>query len=150
MNSAIAVTLRMRTTFLCLLITLALAGHASAQGRIVARLSNLRNGRGVSRVCLFNTAEDFKASRALQCRVIPATATEAVFEGITPGTYAVFVIHDENNNNRMDKNFFGIPKEGYGASRNNLPFAAAPTFAGNRFSVADRTTVTLSIRLRNL
>jgi uncharacterized protein (DUF2141 family) len=129
---------------------LAAASAAGAQGRIVAKLSNVRNGKGVIRVCLFNSAADFKASRALQCRVIPATTSEAVFDGVAPGNYAVFVIHDENNNNKMDTNFLGIPKEGYGASRNNLPFAAAPTFAANRFSVAEGTTVTLPIRLRNL
>jgi uncharacterized protein (DUF2141 family) len=60
------------------------------------------------------------------------------------------VFHDENNNNKMDKNFLGIPKEGYGASKNKLPFASAPTFNDNMFMLKDGATGNVLIRLRNL
>jgi uncharacterized protein (DUF2141 family) len=50
----------------------------------------------------------------------------------------------------MDKNFLGIPKEGYGASKNKLPFAAAPSFNENRFAVEHNTTVRLTVKLRYL
>lgn len=72
------------------------------------------------------------------------------FTNIPPGIYAIFLFHDTNNNNRMDKNFLGIPKEGYGASRNRLPFAAAPGFQENKFQVAPNSSVRLHIKLRNL
>ncbi len=39
-----------------------------------------------------------------------------VFESLPPGEYAISVFHDENKNGKMDSNFFGIPKEGVGAS----------------------------------
>jgi uncharacterized protein (DUF2141 family) len=50
----------------------------------------------------------------------------------------------------MDKNFLGIPKEGYGASNNKLPFAAAPSFNDNKFILGKGETKHLSIKLRNL
>jgi uncharacterized protein (DUF2141 family) len=50
----------------------------------------------------------------------------------------------------MDKNFLGIPSEGYGASKNKLPFASAPTFKDNQFVVVNKVTVSIGIRLRNL
>lgn len=50
----------------------------------------------------------------------------------------------------MDKNFLGIPKEGYGASKNKLPFASAPDFDDNKFQVLQNTITNLTIRLRNL
>ncbi|RZK15020.1 MAG: DUF2141 domain-containing protein [Flavobacterium sp.] len=55
-----------------------------------------------------------------------------------------------NRNNKMDKNFMGIPKEGYGASQNRLPFASAPTFNDNKFVVENNTITKLAIKLRNL
>ena len=73
-----------------------------------------------------------------------------VFKNLPPGNYAVFLFHDANNNNKMDKNFLGIPKEGYGASKNSLPFAAAPGFKENRFTVPQNSIIDLKIRLRNL
>ncbi|RYY98694.1 MAG: DUF2141 domain-containing protein [Chitinophagaceae bacterium] len=127
---------------------------AAAQSSIVARMTNIRNDKGVCRVCVFDKAEAFKGESGspVQCQqvAVQGGTAEATFSGLPAGNYAVFVFHDANNNNKMDKNFLGIPKEGYGASRNNLPFAAAPSFDGNRITIADKTTTTVRIRLRNL
>ena len=126
---------------------------AGAQSKVVAQISNFENTKGVCRACLFTSEEAFSGGgapfRCVQTRVT-ANSVHAEFDNVPPGTYALFVLHDANSNNKMDKNFLGIPKEGYGASRNKLPFAAAPTFEDNRFEVANNSTVRLSIRLRNL
>ncbi|GAA4320728.1 DUF2141 domain-containing protein [Flaviaesturariibacter amylovorans] len=139
---------------LLVLIAAAAARGAAAQSTIVARMSNVRNDKGVCRVCLFDKAAAFKGESGspVQCQQVPVSggAAEATFTGLPPGSYAVFVFHDANNNNKMDKNFLGIPKEGYGASRNNLPFAAAPTFDGNKITITDKTITTVRMRLRNL
>ncbi|TCJ14113.1 DUF2141 domain-containing protein [Flaviaesturariibacter flavus] len=129
-------------------------GTLQAQCSIVAKMTNLRNDKGVCRVCLFDRPEAFneKGGSPLRCVVAPVRdrTAEATFANLAPGTYAVFVFHDANNNERFDTNFLGIPKEGYGASRNNLPFAAAPAYNSNKITIADRTITTLHIRLRNL
>ena len=39
---------------------------------------------------------------------------------IPPGTYAVKLHIDENENGKLDTNFLGIPKEQYGISNNTL------------------------------
>ena len=39
---------------------------------------------------------------------------------IPPGTYAIKLHIDENENGKLDKNFIGIPKEQYGISNNAL------------------------------
>ena len=143
----------MKRLVLVMLVGLLSAASVSAQSRIVATLTNLRNEKGVCRVCLFNSADAFNGEGGTPVKCATVSTRESstvVFDGVSAGTYAVFVLHDANNNNRMDKNFLGIPKEGYGASRNNLPFAAAPTFQGNKFVVGNQTTTTLNIRLRNL
>lgn len=131
-----------------------LALSAAGQGRVVAEISNFESSKGICRACLFNDATSFtgEGGAPYRCVQVPVTGrkVEAVFDNVTPGTYALFVLHDANNNNKMDKNFVGIPKEGYGASRNKLPFAAAPTFGDNKFSVQNNSAVRLSIRLRNL
>lgn len=43
----------------------------------------------------------------------PFNLKKVIFKNIHHGIYAVSVLHDENNNGLMDKNFFGIPTEGY-------------------------------------
>jgi outer membrane protein len=42
-------------------------------------------------------------------------------ENIPPGEYVLLVHHDENNNDQIDKNFIGIPKEPLGFSNNYQP-----------------------------
>ena len=41
-----------------------------------------------------------------------------MFTDLPAGVYAVSVFHDENMNQKLDKNFVGVPKEEYGASNN--------------------------------
>jgi len=125
-----------------------------AQSRIIAHISNVRNNRGVCQVCLYNNEASFsgEGGTPLQCVQAPVKngTSEALFENIPTGVYAVMVFHDANNNKKLDQNFLGIPKEGYGASQNKLPFASAPSFDENKFTVPDKTTTALRIRLRNL
>lgn len=71
-------------------------------------------------------------------------ATE-VFE-LPPGRYAVAVIHDENENHKLDRNFLGIPKEGFGFANNPKVLLTAPPF--NAAAVAVSCPVTqIEIRL---
>lgn len=141
----------MKTPWL-LFIFLFFSLNVMPQNRVIASVSNFQNSQGICRACLFNSAEAFKKQHPLQCVVVNVHTnnTRAEFTDIPDGIYAIFVFHDTNNNGLMDTNWLGIPKEGYGASKNKLPFAAAPKFDANKFSVSAHSTVTLSIRLRNL
>ncbi|MBD0280381.1 MAG: DUF2141 domain-containing protein [Flavisolibacter sp.] len=126
----------------------------SAQNKIVAVIQNLRNDKGSCKVCLFNDAASFngKKGSAFQCQSVAILnrKAEAVFVKIPSGTYAISVFHDANNNNKLDFNFLGIPKEGYGASKNQLPFASAPSFEENKFTISSDAVISLTIRLRHL
>lgn len=136
-----------------LVICLTFYSITSGQSKVIANMGSFKNNKGVCRVCLFNNASSFSGKgEPVQCLAIDIKnkSAQAVFLNIPPGTYAVSFFHDANNNNSFDTNFLGIPKEGYGASRNNLPFAAAPTFEGNKFTLPANSAITLTMRLRYL
>ena len=59
---------------------------------------------------------------------------------VPPGRYAVVVIHDENDNMQLDRNLFGVPKEGFGFSNNPRVHFAAPSFQSAVVPVACPTT----------
>lgn len=100
-------------------------------------VQNLRSAKGVIRICLTPRAESFPAcnndSRALT-RSVPATQRRVQFEGLAPGDYAVAIIHDENRNQKLDK-LMGIPREGFGFSRNPVIRFGPPSFAAARFTL---------------
>lgn len=58
------------------------------------------------------------------------------FENVEPGTYAIMVMHDENENKRMDFEDNGMPKENYGMSGNAMSMGP-PSFDTAKFEVAD-------------
>lgn len=137
-----------------LLAAFLLAGvYSVAQGKVSVSISNIKNNNGVCRVCIFDNPAAFNGEgKPVQCVAAPVKANRAVaqFENIPAGTYAISVFHDANNNNKFDVNFVGMPKEGYGASGNKLPFAAAPAFKANQFVLKNNQHVQLPIKLRNL
>ena len=134
-------------------LLLCIVNTVTAQGRIAVTITNIENNKGVCKTCLFTNADAFAGNgAAFRCAEVPIQNKKAsvVFEAVPTGNYAIAVFHDANRNNKIDKNFLGIPYEGYGASKNKLPFASAPTFKDNQFAVVDKGTVSLGIRLRNL
>jgi len=75
-----------------------------------------------------------------------ANARSIRFDGLPSGSYAIAVVHDENGNNRLDTSF-GMPREGFGFSRNPVIRFGPPKFADAQFAVAGGR-VDEGIRLR--
>ncbi len=93
----------------------------SAQtSKITVTATGLRNADGKVLFSLYKSGDGFPsdATKALANGDTKIANGEAAytFQGLKPGSYAVSILHDENNNGKMETNFFGIPKEGYGAS----------------------------------
>jgi uncharacterized protein (DUF2141 family) len=65
-----------------------------------------------------------------------------VWENVPPGDYGVVVIHDENMNQKLDRNLFGIPKEGFGFANNPKVRLSAPAFQAAKLHVACPVTNT--------
>jgi len=138
----------------CTVLFFLISISVCSQSIIIAEISNVKNDNGLCRACLFKDQATFEGAtgKPLQCVSAPVKVhtAQAVFNNVLPGTYAIFVFHDANSNNKIDKNFIGIPKEGYGASNNKLPFAGAPSFNENKFSLNGRTTKILQIKIMNI
>jgi len=113
---------------------------AQAQSSVSVQVENLKNDKGVCRVYLFDQAAYFpnQQGKAIASKVVRISSGKAAltFENISAGRYAISVIHDENNNGKLDSNFLGIPTESYGASKNALPSMSMPSFEANAFEVA--------------
>ena len=55
-------------------------------------------------------------------------SSEISFDSISAGKYAIQFFHDENENQKMDFNLIGIPKEKFGSSNNVKPVLGPPKF----------------------
>lgn len=128
-----------------MVLLLALPG-AVATSDLAVDITNVRSHKGMVRVCLTADPANFPAcvddAKAVT-RSIPAGTTGLRFDGLPHGGYALAVIHDENNNKKLDT-FAGIPREGFGFSRNPPIGFGPPRFTAARFTLtsdADRQQV---------
>jgi len=121
-----------------LLICALLGPIATASAADLAvTVDGLRNANGTVRLEIDDSAAawDNKAKAFATAEVKAAAGSVAyTFRNIPPGTYGAGVYQDENDNGKLDTNFLGIPKEGYGFS-NNLQIMRKPTFDEARFEV---------------
>ncbi|NOS91716.1 MAG: DUF2141 domain-containing protein, partial [Cyclobacteriaceae bacterium] len=53
---------------------------------------------------------------------------EVVIDNLPAGTYGISVMHDANSNEKMDSNFIGMPKEGFGFSNNAKGSFGPPSY----------------------
>jgi uncharacterized protein (DUF2141 family) len=60
----------------------------------------------------------------------------------------VAVVHDENSNGKLDKNFVGVPSEGYGVSNNKTYALSAPKWDESIFALVPSESKTLQVKLR--
>ena len=97
-----------------------LAAAAPAGNVLHVEVQGLRDSRGLLQGCLTANRKTFPDCRrdphALKISV-PASAHQLVFTGFAPGDYAVTLFHDANANGKLDT-LLGVPREGFGFSRN--------------------------------
>ncbi|MBT0608396.1 DUF2141 domain-containing protein [Aequorivita echinoideorum] len=67
------------------------------------------------------------------------------FTGVQPGTYAILLFHDKNNNNQMDFEINGMPKEPYGVSNNAMSYGP-PAWNEAKFEVKNEP-IEMEIRM---
>lgn len=111
---------------------LAVFSFASAQSSMKINVEGLREVKGQLMVFVFNNADDFptKKDHAVFSKKVPVSGAsmEIIFEGVSAGTYGVAVYHDENMNDKMDRSWYGMPTEGYGASNDAKGTLGPPKF----------------------
>ncbi|MEI6019720.1 MAG: DUF2141 domain-containing protein [Bacteroidota bacterium] len=67
---------------------------------------------------------------------------------LAPGTYGFSVLDDENDNSKMDFNFFGMPKEGFGFSNYYHSGFTYPKFQNFSFTIQPGEEKHVQIKLR--
>ncbi len=136
--------------FVVLLLCVVQTGVARA-GTVTVEVSALRSDRGVILVAICDAESFLTRFCPYFTRARAAAGTVVVeIEGVEDGSYAVQVIHDENDNRQFDRNFFGIPGEGYGFSNDAIGFLyTPPDFADAAIEVGGQA-VQVQVTLRYL
>lgn len=136
----------------CALVVPVQAGHGEeAVSDLPVTVSGLRSAQGVVRIALCSPEGGFpdcqgKVVRSAVVKISNGAAT-AVFQNVPRGKYAVSLFHDANGNGRLDT-FVGIPREGFGFSRNPPLKPRAPRFSEAEIEFVPGKSQDLAIRMR--
>lgn len=130
----------MKNLVIVVLLLLGVYGTAVANGNDTANLTvvvtNLQNKDGKVSVSLYKTEEDFlQKGQSLTTIITKAGQATVVFKDLRPGTYAVSVMHDQNDNGKLDTAVFGIPVEPYGFSNNARGTFGPASFDDSKFII---------------
>ncbi|VAW24670.1 hypothetical protein MNBD_BACTEROID04-472 [hydrothermal vent metagenome] len=117
---------------------------------LTVKVKHLRNLKGVVQFALYNkegSIPDEKYKRYYKKKVAPITkdSSTVVFSNLPEGKYAINILHDENENGKIDKGFI-LPKEGIGFSNyQSIGMRNRPKFSKASFMLNNNTTKEIKI-----
>jgi len=116
--------------FMALLLIL-FSSYTKAQETQV-KITGIRSGKGKIILNVFRNNETYDNQQP--CKVFTfdkkelANGSLVVTCRLEPGIYGITLVDDENGNGKIDKNFIGMPKEGFGFSNFFMEKMKKPVF----------------------
>lgn len=122
--------------FLTILTVSAPAGAAD----LALTIGGIANDKGYVMIALFDKPAGFRkteaAVAAIRVRARKGDVKVTLFD-LPSGTYAVSSFHDENGDQKLDRNMMNIPTEGYGFSNGARGVMGPPSFEDSAFKAGD-------------
>ncbi|HRG37204.1 MAG TPA: DUF2141 domain-containing protein [Bacteroidia bacterium] len=120
--------------------------HKAESYSLTVEVNNLRNSNGIVQFALYNMdgtiPDEFykKSYKILKGEIINGSAVIS-FKDLPTGKYAVNILHDENNNGKIDKGFI-LPIEGIGFSNyQTIGLGNRPNFSKASFELTQNKTI---------
>ena len=133
------------TKLLLLLLTSSLLSAHSLK----LHIKDIANHKGQILIAIYKDKNNFlsidKFYKKGIIENIKSSSTDYIFKDIPKGKYAISIFHDENKNSKIDRNFIGIPKEGYGFSNNIRPNFRPANFKEAEFMLENDLTITIKM-----
>ncbi|MEA5617316.1 DUF2141 domain-containing protein [Cronbergia sp. UHCC 0137] len=140
-----------------LIATLLTVGYAKpvmseSTNNLTVIVDGIRNQTGEVCMRIYSSEKGFPSSSSSEvqsgCTKITGNSIKKVFSNLKPGKYAVAVVDDQNGDRQLNKDFFGIPTEGFGISRNPIVSmqTGSPKFRNASFLMDKNTTINIVIK----
>src|SRR6185312_5695260 len=146
----------MRALWICAVLMAATVGvsqqAAESSGGYTLKVSvtNVNQEGGNIGVLVFNSDKGWPEDRtaALKDIIVPAHPGTVVvaIPNLPVGDYAVAVLHDVNQNHKMDRNWMGKPKEQWAMSNNPHALIKAPSYPTAKFHLGRDQTIEVTLQ----
>ncbi|MGB3654709.1 MAG: DUF2141 domain-containing protein [Rivularia sp. (in: cyanobacteria)] len=120
------------------------SAEGSANSNLGVTVKGLKNQKGQVCFSLFSSSRGFPSNdkRAIkaQCVKLGDSNVKLNIPSLKAGTYAIAMFHDSNGDGKLNTNAFGIPREGFGFSRNPRILTGPPKFGDSAVFVVGSST----------
>ena len=108
-------------------------------GELNFAIKGVKQGSGTLYVALFQGAENYKNNLPYRAQQVEASKPqlEMSFSKLPQGEYAIRYFHDQNGNQKMDMNLFGMPLEGFGYSNDAKPNMGPASYQQMKFEIPE-------------
>jgi uncharacterized protein (DUF2141 family) len=114
-------------------------------------ITGIKSKEGNMQIGLYNKKESFPLVDG-QYRLfyfeLKGFSGTYIMRDLPKGEYAVAIFHDRNSDTICNTNFLGIPKEGFGFSKNIKPRFSAPTFNDCHIDLNSNMSITIKLIYR--
>lgn len=119
------------------------SGASQNAGTIDLHIHGAKSDNGVVRILVFDSEKGYPdnpdlAVKSFSIKVENLKSSIRIVD-LKPGTYAITVIHDEDENGKLNTNPVGYPTEKYGFSNNAKAYFSAPAFSKAAFELKQET-----------
>jgi uncharacterized protein (DUF2141 family) len=108
---------------------------------LTVTINGIKNHQGQVCLSLFDREQGFPndGNNAIQayCVEVIDSQLEVKFPNLQAGNYAVAVFHDANNDGTLNRNWLGIPTEGFGFSQNPNILKGIPKFSASAIKITN-------------
>ena len=114
--------------------------------KLIVQITNVTSEEGQIILAIYNSSENYDKRIAFQEVKFKPEIDTVVFETNVPdGEYLIMLVHDINNNGKLDTSFIGMPKEPVGLS--NYDGKGIPgKFKKHKFSVNENTEIIIPLK----
>ena len=130
--------------FLFLLMLFA-ANMLNAQNKLTIVVDGIETAKGKILVGVYDSANFLKQPAYAAAKKANSNEITITIDSVATGTYAVSIMHDENDNNKLDVGTYGIPIEKTGFSNNARGKMGAPSFSDCMFNVDEDTVIYITL-----
>lgn len=112
-----------------LMFLLMLPISLAAQHKVEITVNGIEKVKGTILVAVYDSEGSFMKKHVFSAKQkVMDSPVIIVVDGVKTGDYAISMFHDENDNEKLDTNFIGIPNEPYGFSNDAKGSFGPPSF----------------------
>jgi uncharacterized protein (DUF2141 family) len=132
-------------TILFMVVMAFMLSAVNAQTKLTIVVDGIEKTEGTLLVAVYDSVNYLKKPVYTGYARVKGEDVSVVIDSVATGEYAVSVMHDENDNKKLDTGAYGIPTEKTGFSNNAKGKMGPPEFKDSKFRIEEDSSIYITL-----